>query len=366
MVVHFDIPRTNVLHADDGNIQIKERWPRKNWTAGPPPLPAKFASSHGLWRSFDSLQCLQARRTQRVSANTLRVPLEYVFDAAPTMTQISVEIHTPQQRQVWSWADFDVWKSDESRLQEFIEAKKDLLQSKTYHFIPIDINQLICGEEEEEEEQEGQEAEDARDEEHDADDDDDDDDDDSDDDHENDDEAPPKKPNTTKSRATSKRTGKTTSTVTGGVNKARGRVGAKAGTKAVATAGTRARTRARIVDKGEDADAGPGKAETGGRPAEQWGLIVLHLEQFGQDSDHGSGEDEGLDRHYNLLHSYAVINPDNSPDARAMEDDLANRLLKLLEYCGIDTTAANAATTAADSSDDSERRGRKDPWIPPR
>ncbi|KAI3324721.1 hypothetical protein HD806DRAFT_543368 [Xylariaceae sp. AK1471] len=323
MAVHFDLPRTNVLGSTDCNIKITDRWPRKNWNKGPPPLPDNFESSNKLWRSFDSLQNLQARRTHHVSATPLRVPLEFLWDAAPVMVQMDVDIHTPESQQVWSFQDYDAWKADESLLRDFIEAKKERLQDKTYHFIPIDINQLPDAEEEE-----GPIDGDG----------DDDDDDDEDDDE---DEGTGKAKRKTRGNARTKATGIAETKAT---RKARTKAGGITKSQASGKAGGKDNGQAK--GKGRDT----GKIITKEAHVDRWGLIVLHLVQFEKpDADDSDDEMEGVSPH-NVLESYAVINPDYGEAARALEDDLAQRLLELLDFCGIDTTHAD----------------RKTPWVPPR
>ncbi|KAI8624780.1 hypothetical protein F5Y19DRAFT_480269 [Xylariaceae sp. FL1651] len=228
----LDLPRTNVLasYAGQGNVMLDPevgRWTSKRSINGPPRLPQQYKFSQELLSVFDALQVLQAKRDQYLLDSTLKVPLDFMFNALPNMVRADVNIFLPEQDAFWAWPD-DVSADTGDGVNSFAYYGRPRLLEKPFHFWPIDINQ-----------------------------------------HE-------------------------------------------------------------------------------GRPP-HWALIVLHLERsrgINPDWDGLDSQDEFIDisDDFNVLQSYAVIDPDHGDEARDTEHDIIDKLLVILNVLGVMNAPQHASS----------------------
>ncbi|KAI1431355.1 hypothetical protein GGR50DRAFT_689760 [Xylaria sp. CBS 124048] len=79
-----------------------------------------------------------------------------------------------------------------------------------------------------------------------------------------------------------------------------------------------------------------------------WGLIVMHMRNTDNPDEEDPDHDEKV-KPFNVLHCFAVINPDHGEAARELEEDVIQELLFILRTMGITVDGSL----------------QREPWVPP-
>ncbi|KAI1323393.1 hypothetical protein F5Y16DRAFT_383873 [Xylariaceae sp. FL0255] len=133
----LDLGRTSVFETSQGNVRVGQRWPNKLAALN---LPSGWKNSEPVFRAFNALQVLQSAREHPIFANTLHVPLSFLYDSLPDVVKMDVTVHRPfkwtedrQYRWTFDWKkdDYDTSALDKSMIPKF--------KRKPYHFWPIDV-----------------------------------------------------------------------------------------------------------------------------------------------------------------------------------------------------------------------------------